>query len=243
MTKTDTFRTVVEVDQPTHAEAPHPSEADLSSDDAAVATAIDCATALVSGRQAELHRRLQAGDRNALEEVLRAARPRLTAVALKIVRNPDDAQDVVQDAMLKVWRYVGRFEGRAALSTWLHRIVVNTAVDHLRSRRAGPVTLHNGPEATDEEERRVPEAVSAETPEELLARAEVGAVVRRGIARLSLVHREVLALRELEGESYQAIAQLARCPVGTVMSRLHHARQRLAEDLAQDAAPLMQQAA
>ena len=196
--------------------------------------------------QAELVERLRAGDRQALEELLNAARPRLLAVALRIVRNPDDAEDVVQEALLKVWRYVGRFEGRAALSTWLHRIVTNTAVDHLRARRSCviPVSPVNGVGARlDDDEPRSPEGVLNETPEDALARAQVGAVVREGMTRLSVVHQEVLVLRELEGESYQAIAELVRCPIGTVMSRLHHARQRLAQTIATETSEFVQRAA
>ena len=75
--------------------------------------------------------------------LLSAVRPRLCVVALKMVRNSDDAEDVVQEAMMKVWKYVGRFEGRAALSTWLHRIVANTAIDHLRARRHGVKPSNN----------------------------------------------------------------------------------------------------
>lgn len=196
--------------------------------------------------QAELVERLRAGDDQALEELLNAARPRLLAVALRIVRNPDDAEDVVQEALLKVWRYVGRFEGRAALSTWLHRIVTNTAVDHLRARRSCVVAVSpvNGVDAhLDDYEPRSPEGVFDETPEDALARAQVGAVVREGMARLSVVHQEVLVLRELEGESYQAIAELVRCPIGTVMSRLHHARQRLAQTIATETSEFVQRAA
>ena len=222
MTKTISFGSQGKSTDSGHAEAPHSNGADLSGPD--------------------LLERLRAGDRVALEALLEAARPRLAAVALKIVRNRDDAEDVVQDALLKVWRYVGKFEGRAALTTWLHRIVVNTAVDHLRARRSGAVVVRNS-EGMDEDERRTPEAVSDETPEVSLARAQVGAVVRGGIARLSVVHRQVLALRELEGESYESIAEIARCPIGTVMSRLHHARQRLAESLASADTGLTRQAA
>ncbi|MES1171933.1 MAG: sigma-70 family RNA polymerase sigma factor [Bacteroidota bacterium] len=184
----------------------------------------------------------QAGDRDALDQLLAAARPRLAAVALKMVRDRDDAEDVVQEALLKVWRYVGRFEGRAAFSTWLHRIVVNTALDRLRARRNG-VTGGRPFDDTADPDRREPEAVNDETPEDLLGRAQVGAVVRGAMARLSPVHRDVLALRELDGDSYQEIAQVARCPVGTVMSRLHHARHRLAETLSGDGADLLPRAA
>jgi RNA polymerase sigma-70 factor (ECF subfamily) len=186
--------------------------------------------------------RAQGGDRRALESLLEAARPRLFSVALKMLRDTDDAEDVVQDAMLKVWRYVGRFEGRAALSTWLHRIVVNTALDHLRSRKAGPAHLR-GTEDAEGEERRGPEAVDEHTPEVAVSSAQVGTAVREAMATLSPVHHQVLALREFDGESYEAIASIVRCPVGTVMSRLHHARHRLADTVAAASPDLLPQAA
>jgi RNA polymerase sigma-70 factor (ECF subfamily) len=183
-------------------------------------------------------RRAQAGDQAALEAVLASARPRVVALALRMVRDTDEAEDVVQEALTKVWRNLGRYEARSAFSTWLHRIVVNTALDHLRARRNGVVV--SGSQRRLSEDAAGLEAARAEcveptTPEDRLAEAELGQAVRSAMDGLSAAHRQVLAWRELEGESYQDIARLARCPVGTVMSRLHHARQRLAETLHLDA--------
>jgi RNA polymerase sigma-70 factor (ECF subfamily) len=181
----------------------------------------------------ELIESARAGDKVALNRLLVHARPRLLAVALRMVRDRDEAEDVVQDALLKVCRHLTRFEGRSAFSTWLHRIVVNAALDRLRRQQSrweriapGEDQDHLASSAADVD------GVDEETPERLVARAETGAVVRGALARLSPAHREALALRELEGESYQAIATIARCPVGTIMSRLHHARRKLAEQLA-----------
>jgi RNA polymerase sigma-70 factor (ECF subfamily) len=170
------------------------------------------------------------GDRDALDALLGAVRPRLLAVALRMMRDRDDAEDVVQDAMMKVCRHLGRFEGRAALSTWLHRIVVNTALDRLRGEasRPGHTARQGAPEPRPERE-----VADDETPEAQLSRAEVAGAVRGAMSALSPAHRQVLALRELDGESYRSIAAAARCPVGTVMSRLHHARKRLTEALEQ----------
>jgi RNA polymerase sigma-70 factor (ECF subfamily) len=233
MTKTNGFGTLAATKQTgtqdEHAELPHEGEADL----------LEHAT-----RECPMVERAQAGDRAALETLLAAARPRLLSVALKMLRDPDDAEDVVQDAMMKVWRYVGRFEGRAALSTWLHRIVVNTALDHLRSKRVGPVAARaTAGEDAAGEERHGPEAIDEHTPEDAVGSAQVGLAVREAMATLSPVHHQVLALREFEGESYEAIANIARCPVGTVMSRLHHARHRLAETLQSLGPEWLQQAA
>jgi len=174
--------------------------------------------------------RAKAGDRDALNQLLASARPRMMAVALRVVRNPDDAEDVVQESLLKVCRYLTRFEGRSAFGTWLHRIVVNTSLDRLRrpeARRDSAVENEDG----DRREEPVL-TVEEQTPEQLYGQAETGFAVNEAVARLSPVHREVIALREMDGESYQDIASIARCPVGTVMSRLHHARRRLAVELA-----------
>ena len=223
MTNTNVFGIKAETTPVAGAEAPQPTEANRSEEDTLS--------------------RARTGDQQALEALLAGARSRLCAVALKMMRDRDDAEDVVQEAMMKVWKHVGRFEGRAALSTWLHRIVVNTALDHLRSRRHGS-TLGQRPGAdAGEPQRPMPEAVDADTPEVLLGRAEIGAVVRSAMETLSPAHREVLSLREIHGESYQEIADSARCPVGTVMSRLHHARHRLAETLVSGHADLLKQAA
>jgi RNA polymerase sigma-70 factor, ECF subfamily len=170
----------------------------------------------------------RAGDSVALNRLLVHARPRLFAVALRVVRDRDDAEDVVQEALLKVCRSLTRFEGRSSFSTWLHRIVVNAALDRLRrpgSRRERVVD-------DDERDQTPSDVVDEQTPERLVSRRETGEAVRGALARLSPVHRDVLVLREFEGESYRDLARLVRCPVGTVMSRLHHARHRLHDELA-----------
>jgi RNA polymerase sigma-70 factor (ECF subfamily) len=168
------------------------------------------------------------GDAAALNRLLADARPRLYAVALRIVRDRDDAEDVVQEALVKVCRSLTRFEGRASFSTWLHRIVINAALDRLR--RAG---VRRERVVDDDECRDSPvQMVDEQTPERIVDRRETGAIVRGALARLTPAHRDVLVLREFDGESYRDLARLVRCPVGTVMSRLHHARHRLADELA-----------
>jgi len=179
--------------------------------------------------QRELIARAKHGDREALSRLLSDARPRALAVAMRMMRNPDDAEDVVQDAFMKVLRHMARFEERAAFNTWLHRIVVNTCLDRLRRpepRRAEPLG-----DDGDEHERDC-EGVNEETPELSLERARARQIVHRALEGLSPLHREAVTLRELEEHSYGEIARIARCPVGTVMSRLFHARRRLAEELA-----------
>ena len=183
----------------------------------------------------------RAGDRAAIEALLAAVRPRLMAIALRIVRTRDDAEDVAQEAMIKVCKHLPRFEGRAALSTWLHRIVVNTALDRLRgdAARVGHAATFTAPDRGDDLPSSDPQITDERTPEAVLVERQIATVVHGALAALSPSHREVLTLREIEGESYRSIATLSRCPVGTVMSRLHHARRRLTAELAAGGAAVL----
>jgi RNA polymerase sigma-70 factor (ECF subfamily) len=149
-------------------------------------------------------------------------------VALKVLRNPDDAEDAVQDAFFKVWRYLDRFERRSSFSTWIHRIVMNASLDLLRRQSCRPETHAD---VEDGGERPALEPAHDLTPERHLEEAQTGALVRSAVATLSPAHRQALTLREFEDHSYEEIARVSQCPIGTVMSRLHHARRRVAEEL------------
>jgi RNA polymerase sigma-70 factor, ECF subfamily len=172
--------------------------------------------------------RAQAGDHKAFGALIADARPRALAVALKVLRNPDDAEDAVQEAFVKVWRYLDRFERRSSFSTWIHRIVMNASLDFLRRQGCRPEAHSESQEVAD---RNSPEPVDDETPEHNLAQAQTGALVRAALSSLAPHHRQALTLREFEDRSYEEIAQASQCPIGTVMSRLHHARRKLADEL------------
>ncbi len=175
-----------------------------------------------------LLRRAQQGDRRAFDALLLALRPRAIAAAHKVLRNPDDAEDAVQEGMLKMWRYLPRFEGRSSLATWLHRIVMNSAMDLLRRRGVRfEGQRDDGAELACD---TVP-AADHDTPEAHRFASEAAHLVRAAIDRMPRAQGRVLELRELEDCTYQEIARAARCPVGTVMSRLHHARHRLTDEL------------
>jgi RNA polymerase sigma-70 factor (ECF subfamily) len=179
----------------------------------------------------ELVTAAQTGGGEALERLLAEARPKLLALAMRVLGDADEAEDAVQDAMIKVWRNLGRFEGRAAFTTWLHRIAVNAALDRLRRRGA----VHISAGAPDEHHHHASEPMLPETPERIYARAETAVVVRQAMSRLSETHGEALRLCDLEGESYATIADITDCPLGTVMSRLFHARRKLARELTETA--------
>ena len=175
----------------------------------------------------DLINRARDGDGKAIGQLLRRQRQRAMATALRVLHNPDDAEDAVQDAFLKIWQCLPSFEGRSSFSTWAHRIVVNASLDLLRKQATRAETAE-APERR--EDSGVNEPAHDETPESELGSREIERIVRQAVAAQPSIHRQVLELREFEECSYQEMAEIIRCPIGTVMSRLHLARGRLAEE-------------
>lgn len=178
----------------------------------------------------ELIEALRAGSDWAYETLVRLYGGRLLAVARRFTRNDDDAQDVVQSAYLNAFRAIGSFEGHAQLSTWLHRIVVNTALMRLRSRRRKPEESLEALLPSFQEDGHHVEHVSAwEMPaDQLLEQAHTKAVVRACIDRLPERYRTVLILRDIEELSTQEAADAMHTTCAAVKVRLHRARQALA---------------
>jgi RNA polymerase sigma-70 factor, ECF subfamily len=176
----------------------------------------------------ELIAQAKQGDAEALDQLLKSQRQRAMAAALRVLHNPDDAEDAVQDAFLKIWRCLPSFEGRSSFSTWVHRIVVNASLDLVRKQATRPEIVER---LEQREDAGAVEPAHDETPESELGDREIEKLVRLAVAGLPASHRQVVELREFEDYSYQEMAEIIQCPIGTVMSRLHHARGRLAEDL------------
>ncbi|HWA27295.1 MAG TPA: sigma-70 family RNA polymerase sigma factor [Lacunisphaera sp.] len=178
----------------------------------------------------EFLRRAQAGDEAAFGAIMRANYERTFRLVCAILHNEADARDVCQDVWLTVWKQLATFRAESRFSTWLHPIATRRALDHLRKRRRWFDRFL--PFATsDDNAVEVPEPATAEDAREKAEGNETVARVRAALATLPPKHRAVLALRELEGLSYEEIAQATGIPAGTVMSRLHHARRLLAEKL------------
>lgn len=149
-----------------------------------------------------------------------------------MVRNEADAWDLAQDTFLKAWKALPKFEGHAAFSTWIYRIAHNTTLDWIRARK-----IEGGSEFNEAVESHV--AAGATTtphgegrPDDRLARSELGQRIHDALAQLSPDHRAVILLREVEGRSYEEIAESIGCSLGTVMSRLFYARKKLQSLLA-----------
>jgi RNA polymerase sigma-70 factor (ECF subfamily) len=171
----------------------------------------------------------RSGDSAALESLFQRMRPRAMAIALKVLHNQDDAQDAVQDAFIKVWKSLDNFEGRASFSTWLHRIVMNASLDILRRTSSRPDCRDRHEDG--EEASPAIELSHDLTPERVCGDREVASLVRGAVYALPLVHRQAMEMREFDELAYEEMAKEIHCPIGTVMSRLHNARRRLADAL------------
>jgi RNA polymerase sigma-70 factor, ECF subfamily len=161
------------------------------------------------------------GDTAAFGALVRRYQDRLYNTAYRLVGNAEDAQDVVQEAFLSAYQSLGSFKGDSLFFTWLYRIAVNTAISLKRKQRA--VLRLGGPAA----EPLDPSDLSR--PGHALEQAEQGQRVQQALGRLSPEHRAVLVLKDMEGQKYEAIAEVLGVPIGTVRSRLHRARLELRE--------------
>jgi RNA polymerase sigma-70 factor (ECF subfamily) len=172
---------------------------------------------------------LQAGDQQAFEILVRIYGGRMLAVARRFVRNDEDAQDIVQSAYLSAFRSVGQFEGQSLIGTWLHRIVVNTALMKLRSRRRKPETsIDDLLPAFQEDGHHVEQFSDWYAPaDELMHREQTRAIVRACIDQLPENYREVLILRDIEELSTEESARVLSMTPTAVKVRLHRARQAL----------------
>jgi len=182
----------------------------------------------------ELVESARKGDRDAFRTLFERYHRRAYALAFGVLRHPDDALDVVQDAFIKAHKYLDKFEGNSSFYTWLYRIVMNLAIDHLRKhRRAKPVELdeqHLEEGAAAGDDALLPKFLGG-NPGRALLDKEIRARIDQALGELSENHRAVLVMRELEGMSYEEMAQAMGCSKGTIMSRLFHARKNMQKRL------------
>lgn len=183
----------------------------------------------LSSAEAQLIQRAQARDEAAFEQIMRLYADRLYNYLLRMVGNPTDAEDLLQEVFVRAYQGLPRFDGRASLSTWLYRIATNLCIDHQR-RRARRVPTVAYPTYEDENGETVEwEFADPNAPDPLdaLMRKELQQAVEHAIRQLSPKLRTVLLLYDVEGLSYEEIAHVLRIPIGTVKSRLNHARTQL----------------
>lgn len=177
------------------------------------------------GTDEQLVARVQKGDKRSFDLLVLKYQHKVTALVRRFVKDPFEAEDVAQEAFIKAFRAIGSFRGDSAFYTWLYRIAVNTAKNALDSRKRKP---GSDVDIDDIEEFAFNDSLRVEdTPESLLASEDLQRTVQQTLADLPEELRKALVLREFEGLSYEEIAQLMDCPIGTVRSRIFRAREAI----------------
>ena len=179
----------------------------------------------------QLVERAQRGDKHAYELLVTKYQRRLARLISRFVRDAAEVEDVTQEAFIKAYRALPTFRGDSAFYTWLYRIGINTAKNYLLAlkRRAPTSTQFDAEEAEGFEDAGLLQEVS--TPENELMSKQVVEVVNSSLQQLPEDLRTALTLREIEGLSYEEIADVMNCPIGTVRSRIFRAREAIAENL------------
>lgn len=174
----------------------------------------------------ELVQRAQQGDNRAFDALVRKYQHKIVKLVSRYLRDPHESLDVAQDAFLKAYRALANFRGDSAFYTWLYRIAINTAKNHLVAQGRRPPD-----EDVDAQEAEQYDGQSGlkeyATPEHMLLKDEIEQTVFQAIEELPEDLRTAITLRELEGMSYEEIAQTMDCPVGTVRSRIFRAREAI----------------
>jgi RNA polymerase sigma-70 factor, ECF subfamily len=178
----------------------------------------------------ELVQRVQAGDKSAFNLLVLKYQHRVLKLVSRFVSDAAEAEDVAQDAFLKAYRALASFRGESAFYTWLYRIAINTAKNALVANRRRPVDFNLDLQDPEQYERQA-RLKDEDTPEGVLLTDEIREVVERAMEQLPEDLRTAIVLRELEGMSYEEIAEAMDCPVGTVRSRIFRAREAIDKKL------------
>ncbi|MEO8796574.1 MAG: sigma-70 family RNA polymerase sigma factor [Polyangiaceae bacterium] len=196
-------------------------------------------TKLARQKEAEEDRaliaRAQAGDKEAFRKLVERHQRRAFAIAMSLVRDENDARELVQDAFLRVYKGLANFQGGSSFFTWLYRIITNLSIDLIRKPSHKNVDLDESRlELEEDQEAQFPflSRIEGADPVDAVRRREIGARLQVALDALPSYHRGVIVMREVEGLSYEEMAQVMGVSKGTIMSRLFHARQKLQRALA-----------
>lgn len=190
---------------------------------------------LVIDEDAQLVERVQRGDQRAFEMLVVKYQRRIERLIARMVRDTDLVEDIAQETFIRAYRALPGFRGESAFYTWLYRIAVNTAKKAMIGLQRDPLRTESslaGVADEDDDASRVENDLSdGETPESVLASRQVAETVNAAVEALSDDLRQAITLREIEGLSYEDIAEIMQCPIGTVRSRIYRAREAIASRL------------
>ena len=183
----------------------------------------------------DLVERAKAGDRPAFGQLVEVYQDKIYGYVSRMLGDPDEAEDVAQETFVRAYRSLPHFRGAASFHTWLYRIASNLAIDIARRNRRQSTGDFSLDEPLESEEGDYEREIADESgsPEQLTQRREMQELVRQAVAELPEKLRAVVVLYELQGESYEDIAEILGCPLGTVKSRLFNARSQLKDMLEQ----------
>lgn len=173
--------------------------------------------------ETEMISRCQQGDQEALKEIFDKYHKKVYRIAYGVVRHREEALDIVQEVFIKLFRSIKNFKGKSHFYTYLYRMVMNTAIDH--ARKTGKQFISS----LDEEGSFEPSDELEKGPERILLQKELEERVKGAMEKLPPEQRAALIFRDVEGLSYQEMAEAMGCSIGTVMSRLHYGRKRIQE--------------
>ena len=173
--------------------------------------------------ETEMISRCQQGDQEALKEIFDKYHKKVYRIAYGVVRQREEALDIVQEVFIKLFRSIKNFKGRSHFYTYLYRMVMNTAIDH--ARKTGKQTISS----LDQEGSFQPSDDLEKGPERILLQKELEERVKLAMDKLPAEQRAALIFRDVEGLSYQEMTEAMGCSIGTVMSRLHYGRKRIQE--------------
>ena len=179
----------------------------------------------------ELVERAKQGDLRAFDMLVLKYQRRVFRLVSRLIKNTSEVEDVAQETFIKAFRAIQQFRGDSAFYTWLYRIAVNTAKNHLFSKGKRPITLSELAKNEDSEPYDVIDAVSNESPEGNLAGLQIAEAVNNAVSKLPEELSTAVILREMDGLSYEEIAEVMNCPIGTVRSRIFRAREAIAQEL------------
>lgn len=183
---------------------------------------------MISEEELLLIKKAKEGDEGSFETLILSCKGKAYNIALRYVKNENDAMDVLQESFIKIFRHLSKFNGQSKFETWVYRIVINTCNDFLRKNKfknsESPITLGD---ENDEKEIDIPD--NQPPPEEILLNKERGKYILDCLEKIPIEHKEIIILRDIKNFSYVEISKILDCSIGTVKSKISRARKRLKE--------------
>ncbi|MEN8905857.1 MAG: sigma-70 family RNA polymerase sigma factor [Clostridiales bacterium] len=176
-------------------------------------------------------KRAKKGDIEAFEILVQSHQKRIYNIALRLLGNREDAMDLAQEALIKMYKSISKFKEESSLSTWIYRITTNVCLDHLRKYKNKKEISIDEKLELDEGEVNIQIEDNSSRPDKILERNETKRIINQAIVSLSPDQRIVIVLKDIQGFSYEEISEYIKVPIGTVKSRLNRARLSLKEML------------